>query len=334
MNEVEITEARSLWAEAWRRLRRNRLAMVCLAVIVLYLGAGLLSFIKVSYGEGDASRRLTLIEWAFARTVGPTNKNESYVPAMMTGKRFLEQDAQKRGIPLEGLGEGTGLHVLGTDLHGRDILMLAIQGINTAVILGSVTALIAIPLGLLFGIMAGYFGGRIDDGVVYFYSTLACVPGILLLIALMQVMGKGLYQLCIALGITSWVGLCRLIRGQTLTLRESEYVLAARAVGAGHARILLRHILPNLFHIVIISFTLGFGGIVLSEAVLSYIGIGVAADTVSWGQIIQESRMELSRDPSVWWPLAGAASALMILVLAFNVFGDALRDALDPRLKT
>ncbi|MHC4789100.1 MAG: ABC transporter permease, partial [Planctomycetota bacterium] len=126
----------------------------------------------------------------------------------------------------------------------------------------------------------------------------------------------------------------RLIRGETLKLRESDYVVAARAVGAGRARILFRHIMPNVFHIVIISFTLGFSGIVLSEAVLSYIGIGVEATTISWGTMISEARMELSRDPSVWWHLAGAAGALFLLVLAFNVFGDALRDALDPKLKT
>ncbi len=116
-------------------------------------------------------------------------------------------------------------------------------------------------------------------------------------------------------------------------LRESEYVLAARAVGASHARIIWRHLLPNLTHIIIITFTLGFGGIVMSETILSYIGMGVGDNSVSWGTMIQQSRMELSREPGVWWPLVGAAGALMILVLAFNIFGDALRDALDPKLK-
>jgi peptide/nickel transport system permease protein len=129
------------------------------------------------------------------------------------------------------------------------------------------------------------------------------------------------------------VGLCRLIRGQTLSLREQEYVLAARAVGAGHSRIIFRHIVPNLFHIVIITFTLSFGGIVMSEAILSYLGLGVEVDTVSWGRMIQGARMEFSRQPTVWWPLTSAASALFLLVLAFHILGDALRDALDPRLK-
>jgi peptide/nickel transport system permease protein len=130
------------------------------------------------------------------------------------------------------------------------------------------------------------------------------------------------------------VGLCRLIRGETLKLRESDYVMAARALGASHPRIIVMHILPNLIHIVIIVFTLGFSGIVMSEAVLTYLGVGVEADTISWGMMISNARMELSRSPTVWWQFTGAAGALFILVLAFNVFGDALRDALDPRLRT
>jgi peptide/nickel transport system permease protein len=288
--------------------------MVCLALISFYLALGIMSFIpvwhRVGSGESATTRRTTLVDWVFEEFVGAMDEQESYLPPL------------------------TGRHLLGTDILGVDVLYKTIKGIRTAVILGGLTAAIYIPLGLLFGIIAGYFGGFVDDVVVYVYSTLACIPGILLLIALMSVMGKGLVQLCIAMGVTSWVGLCRLIRGETLKLRETEYVLAARAVGASRSRIVFRHILPNLFHIVIISFTLGFSGIVLSEAVLSYIGIGVEATTISWGTMISEARMELSRDPSVWWHLAGAAGALFVLVLAFNVFGDALRDALDPKLKT
>ena len=314
MNETQVMEARSLWAEAWHRLRRNRVAMVCLAIIVVYLVIGLMDFIPVrqTLGSGDSATQRwgTLVDWLFVKVVGATDKAESYLP------------------PLR------GRHVMGTDILGVDVLYKAVKGVRTAMILGGLTAAIYIPLGLLFGIIAGYFGKIIDDAIVYIYSTLACIPGILLLIALMSVMGKGLVQLCIAMGVTSWVGLCRLMRGETLKLRESDYVLAARALGAGWPRIIFRHILPNLFHIVIITFTLGFSGIILSEAVLSYIGIGVEATTISWGTMISEARMELSRDPSVWWHLTAAAGALFVLVLAFNVFGDALRDALDPKLKT
>jgi len=313
MNDVDVTKARSLWAEAWRRLRRNRLAMACLSIVSLYLALGVLDFIPVPTGGGieeAAAGRRTLIDWAFERAVGRPDRDESFV------------------------GPFTGRHLLGTDIHGVDVLYKTVKGIGTAVIIGGLTAAIYIPLGLLFGLVAGYFGGIVDDAVVYVYSTLACIPGILLLLALMAVMGKGIVQLCIALGVTSWVGLCRLVRGETLKRREADYVLAARAVGAGHLRVIVGHIMPNLFHIVIITFTLGFSRIVLSEAVLSYIGVGVKPSTISWGAMISHAKMELARDPSVWWHLAGAAGALFVLVLAFNILGDALRDALDPRLRT
>jgi peptide/nickel transport system permease protein len=329
--EMEITPARSLWAEAWHRLRRNRVAMVCLFIISLFFAIGLLGFVparwKASTDPNVPMREGSLIDWLFAKTVGDKSKRDSYVRPMRRGNE-LEDSEGEDALPR------TGLHVLGTDIHGEDVLLKVVKGVNTAVILGALTAAIYIPLGLFFGVIAGYFGGWIDDAVVYVYSTLACIPSILLLIALMRVMGRGLPQLCIALGVTRWVGLCRLVRGQTLMLRESEYVLAARAAGASRLRIVLLHIVPNLFHIVIIVFSLGFGTAVLSEAVLSYIGLGLRPDTVSWGQMISNARMELSRDPSVYWQLGGSAGALLVLVLAFNVFGDALRDALDPKLKT
>ena len=150
----------------------------------------------------------------------------------------------------------------------------------------------------------------------------------------MLVLGRGLPQLCIALGITSWVGLCRLSRAETLKHRDREYVRAARALGVGHGRILLRHILPNLLPIIIISVTLGFSSLVLSEAILSYLQLGVEAGTGSWGNMIDGARLELAREPIIWWNLLSASTALFILVWAFNVFGDALRDAIDPRLRS
>jgi len=314
-NQDGLTSARSLWGEAWHRLRRNRLAMACLFVIALYFAVAALDAIplsrKLGTGEGAVTTTGgTVLDWMFTGLVGEVRRDESYVPP------------------------GTGRPLLGTDLQGRDILYKTAKGVGVAVTLGFLTAAFYIPLGLLFGVVAGYFGGWVDDVIVYIYSTLACIPGILLLIALMTAMGRGVLQLCIALGVTGWVGLCRLVRGETLKLRESDYVLATRALGAGHARIILRHILPNLLHIVIITFTLGFSGIVMSEAVLTYLGVGVKPATISWGRMISQAKMELARDPSVWWQFAASAGALFLLVLAFNILGDALRDALDPRLRT
>ena len=189
----------------------------------------------------------------------------------------------------------------------------------------------AVPLRLacaLFGISAGYFGGRIDDVVFFVMSALASMPGLLLLIALIMVLGKSTLAVCFALAVTGWVGFCRVVRGETFKLRELEYVSAARALGVSEFRIIVRHILPNLTHLVIITFVLMFSGLVLSEAILSWLGIGVDG---SWGQMIDQARNELSREPIVWWNILAAGTALFGLILAVNFVGDALRDTLDPR---
>jgi peptide/nickel transport system permease protein len=150
----------------------------------------------------------------------------------------------------------------------------------------------------------------------------------------MMIFGRGLPQLCIIMGITSWTGLCRVLRGETLKQREMEYVQSAEAMGAPALRILRRHIVPNVLHIVLITVVLGFSGRVLSEAALTYIGIGVGAETYSWGRMINQALRELARDPAIWWNLAAAFVFMLGLVLPANIFGDALRDALDPRLRT
>jgi peptide/nickel transport system permease protein len=197
-------------------------------------------------------------------------------------------------------------------------------------LIGGFTSLIVIPLALLFGMTAGYFGRRIDDAVFFLISTLASMPGLLLLIALIMVLGRGTVQVCVALGVTSWVGFCRVVRGETLKLRELDYVLAARALGASHGRILLHHVLPNLVHLVVITFVLLFSGLVLSEAILSWLGIGIDG---SWGQMIDQARDELSREPIVWWNISAASTALFTLILTVNLVGDAVRDILDPRTR-
>ena len=224
-----------------------------------------------------------------------------------------------------------GKHLLGTNIIGRDTLHQTLKGFRPAMIIGAFTTLLAIPLAMLAGVPAGYFGRRVDDVVQYVYSTLASIPSILLLIALILVMGRGTFQVCVALGVTSWVGLCRLLRAETLKLREMEYIQAARAQGLGHARILARHVVPNLMHIVLISCVLRFSGLVLSESILSYFGIGLEG---SFGAMIVLARDELARKPVIWWNLAAASTALFLLVLTANIIGDALRDLLDPRLRS
>ena len=224
-------------------------------------------------------------------------------------------------------------HPLGTNLNGRDVLLLGLKGCKTALIIGGLTTIVVIPLGILFGVLAGYFGKKIDAIITYVFSTLESIPEILLLICLMKLMGQGLLQLSVALGITTWVGLCRVVRGETMKLRELPYVQAAKALGSGNLSIIRQHIIPNLMHIVLIASVLRFSGLVLSEAILSYLGIGVGPETGSWGAMIDQGRDDLARDPVVWWNIFTAGIFLFSLILSANIFGDRVRDVLDPRLK-
>ena len=242
-----------------------------------------------------------------------------------------------------------GYHVFGTDKVGQDVFYLALKSVRTALMIGTLTTLVTLPLAIGFGISAGYFGGWVDDVIQYLYTVLNSIPGVLLIAAavlMMQVFiethpewfataaersDARLLALCIILGVTTWTGLCRLLRGETLKLRELEYVQAARAFGVPTPRILMRHVLPNLMHIVLIALVMDFSGLVLAEAVLSYVGIGVDPNMASFGTLINAARMELARDPMVWWSLAAAFVFMFVLVLAANLLADVVRDAFDPR---
>jgi peptide/nickel transport system permease protein len=241
-------------------------------------------------------------------------------------------------------------HLFGTDKVGEDVFYQALKSIRTGLVIGTLTTLVMLPAAILLGIMAGYFRGWVDDVIQYLYTTLNSIPGVLLIAAAILMlhvyMSKNaddftslveradlrLLFLCLILGVTSWTGLCRLLRGETLKLRELDYVQAAQAFGVRHFTILYRHVLPNVLHIVLITVVLDFSGLVLAEAVLSYVNIGVDPTMNSWGNMINSARLELARDPVVWWSLAAAFLFMFSLVLAANLFSDVVRDAYDPRL--
>ena len=242
-------------------------------------------------------------------------------------------------------------HVLGTDKVGNDVLFQALKSIRTSLIIGTLTTLVLLPLGVALGVVAGYFKGWIDDVIQYVYTTLNSIPGVLLIAAavlMMQVVidrnpewfataaqraDFRLLILCAILGLTSWTGLARLLRGEALKLSQLEYIQAAHAFGVSDARILGRHILPNVAHIVIIAMVMDFSGLVLAEAVLSYVGVGVDPATTSFGTMINAARLEMGREPVVWWSLAAAFFFMFVLVLAANLFADAVRDGFDPRVR-
>jgi peptide/nickel transport system permease protein len=243
-------------------------------------------------------------------------------------------------------------HVLGTDKVGGDVLYQSFKSIRTGVLIGILTTLIMLPVAVILGVSAGLFGGWIDDVIQYLYTTLSSIPGVLLIAAgvlSMQMMMENhpswfestlersdlrLLFLILILGVTSWTSLCRLLRAETLKLSQMEFVTAAKVFGVSKFTIIRRHIVPNLMHIILISVVLDFSGLVLAEAVLSYVGVGVDPTMHSWGNMINQARLEMARDPMVWWSLFSAFVFMFILVLAANLFSDRIQTVLDPRNKS
>ena len=297
-NETPIL-GRSLWADAWRRLWRDKLAMICLAIILTYVLIAIFAPIVV----GD---------WKEVH-------NYKYSNARPGANYFL-----------------------GADLFGRSVITKTFLGANTSMKVAFWANLTAIPLGMLIGVCAGFYGGRVDSTIVWIFATLTCIPSLIRLIAIKfafqgfdkPLLGlidlNGIGGLVIALSITSWIGTCRLVRAETMRLREADYVMASKCCGRGDFSILIKHIMPNLMHLAIINFSLGFVGVITAEVMLSYLGLGVQG-LPSWGKMISDANMQLV--VGRWWELAAATGAMFFIVLSWSIFGDRLRDALDPKLK-
>ena len=316
---------RSLGSAAWRRLRRRSLTRFCMWIIGLYFATAL-------YGEYAYWRYRILDE---TPPYSRQDLDKQYLPPSPFRAPFALPEGQDKELT-QGARIRLGFrnlaqNPLGTDNLGRDVLQRTVQGARIAFHVGIITTLIAIPIGVFLGCLAGYFGGRTDDFVVWLYSTVASMPGLLFILAVAMVVKRGLLGVYLGIGLTTWVGLCRLIRGEVMKHKTRPYVTAARALGLGHLRILFGHILPNVFHLVIITFSLRFPAAVSTEVFLSFLGIGVQNEP-SWGIMISNARLRLWQ--GIWWEMAAATTAIFLVVLAFNLLGDALRDALDPRLRT
>lgn len=295
MTDATTERGKSLWQEAWAKLRTQKLAMICLWIIGIYAAVAIYGEVTYRYYQ------------AVDKTAPYQNQN-------------LDDQYQPPSVK----------HVFGTDNLGRDVAARLVQGTRVAFQVGIVTSLIAIPIGVLLGCLAGYFGGKMDDFIVWLYSTFASIPGLLFILAIAMAVGKGLTGIFLGIGLTAWVPLCRLIRAEVMKHRERAYVIAARALGFSDARIIFRHILPNVTHIIIVNFTLRFPAAIGTEVIMSFLGIGVQGEP-SWGVMINNARTRLWQ--GVWWEMTFATLAIFLLVLAFNLLGDALRDALDPRLR-
>ncbi len=316
---------RSLWGEAWQRLKARRGIRFCLWILVIYTAAAF-------FGEAVYWRSRN-------RDEGPSyqriNMNEAYQRPSVVSHPFARARAELGPAAAWTTVAGEGCrhlfqHPMGTDNLGRDVLQRLTQGARIAFQVGVITSLIAIPIGVILGCLAGYLGGRTDDVIVWLYSTVASMPGLLFILAISMVVGKGLKGVYLGIGLMTWTSLCRLIRAEVMKHKERPYVLAARTLGAGPVRIMFRHILPNVFHIVIIAFSLRFPSAIGTEVFMSFLGIGVQSEP-SWGIMISNARLRLWH--GMWWEMTFVTLAVFLVVLAFNLVGDALRDALDPRLR-
>jgi len=340
-------ESPGLWTLAWRRFCRDRVGLVSFLIVVFFFGL-------------MAASGLHLIAADWSKEVGVNFAPPTFVgPAIRDSDPSAPVAAEPPGIrPSVGQGEieivdplaevladiraqssaasvadaQASTLVFGGDRWGRDVLKKTIKGTETSMFVGLVAAFLAAFLATVFGALAGYYGGWIDDFFNWFYSVFTSIPYLLLILAIAAVLNqKGTLTVILILGLTGWTGIFRLIRAEYLKHKVREYIQAADAIGASHARRMFVHILPNVSHVILVQLSLHVVLFIKSEVVLSFLGFGVGVDTVSWGSMLNEAQSELIL--GYWWQLVAATIAMALLVTGFSLFTDALRDALDPKLK-
>ncbi|MAE76795.1 MAG: peptide ABC transporter permease [Planctomycetes bacterium] len=326
---LATAEVRSPWREAWRRYRKDRFAKLFLVMFgvffLLAVTAQIIEFVEIGQGN-DPTYDRSLAQMGYEVSPGKMFEETHHAPTL-------------KAFPLG---------ILGLNWNGKSVLLHVFHGTKVAFVVGFWGSMLSVLIGMTLGLMAGFLGKFADETVVYLYSTLASIPYLLLMLALAFIFreGKvaewyrdlwiakyvslGLFNIIMVIGLTYWVTLCRLVRAEVLKVRELDYVNAARSLGFGNFRIMFKHVLPNVFHLVIINFSLTFVIAIKSEVILTFLGVGVDKEP-SWGQMISFAKNELMR--GIWWPLAAAGAMLFLLTLSVNYVGDALRDALDPKLK-
>jgi len=304
----------SLWRDAWRRLLRNRAAVLGGVFIIIIVVAAIFA------DDG-------IIAWAFQREARPLLAPYGY--------KEVDFEHTRTSPSLRRTAEGRFPHLMGTDKYGRDVFSRIIYGGRVSIAVGVVCALVLMIFGLTYGSISGYLGGRVDMVMMRFVDIMFAFPTLLFIILIMVILGStagfaAVRNLVLAIGLVSWMNTARLVRGQFLSVKEKEYVLAARMVGARDLALIVRHLLPNSLGPIIVSVTLNIPGLIMYEATLSFIGLGVPPPFPSWGQMLNEGWRAMRVDPHL---IVFPALMLSLIMLAFNFLGDGMRDALDPQMR-
>ncbi|MFS2138120.1 ABC transporter permease [Duganella sp. Dugasp56] len=317
-----------LWLLAWRRLRADRVAMASLSVVAAFLLMLVLSATGLIAADWENEVGVNYAPPGFVGAVAGVASAPA--PAQPLPDNPFDPLAGDMA-QLRGAGRPATLP-FGGDKWGHDIIKKTIKGGETSIVVGLVAALLAVGLGTLFGALSGYWGGVVDDFFNWFYSIFTAIPSVLMILAVAAVLQqKGVLTIVLILGLTGWTGPYRLIRAEYIKHKAREYVLAADAIGASHWRKMFSHIFPNVSHVALVQMSILVVGFIKAEVILSFLGFGVPVGVVSWGSMLNEAQNELILGR--WWQLAAAAIAMALLVTAFSLFTDALRDALDPKVK-
>ncbi len=344
-NEVESTIHSSPMRLAVQHLRQRKVAMFCFILLIIYFLIAFATYLRIP-GETNF-----IGEWFEAKAMqqhhDPLGNPLNHYPPRFSSLTFQPDGRQLTPELCANYTSPPRFDLLlGTDIQGRSALWRTLYGTRISITIAIGASLLALTIGTTLGALAGYLGGSVDVAITWLFTTVASVPRIILILALAyslkgQEFGflfwdiplTGVPMLVLAMGLTSWVGLCRIIRGEIIKQKSMDYESAARSIGMSRARILIKHLLPNAFFLVIIQASLIFPLFIHLEVILSYLGLGIDSG-VSWGQMINESLQEIIRNPPVWWQLLAATVAIFGISIALNLFGDALRDALDPKLQS
>jgi oligopeptide transport system permease protein len=348
-SRAAAARSEGVWHAAWRRLRSDRVGMVSLAIVLLFVVLIVLSALGVTARDWQKEVGVPSAPPSF---MGPAPKTESSAMAVPSGPnvdisavdplapRYKEWDERAAKFKAEEVVKHETLP-FGGDRLGRDVLAKALKGTQTSVLVGLLGAIVATLIGTLLGALAGFFGGKVGDALEWLYNVFTAVPDILLLLCfaaaveqnatLKAVIGRGIGSVALILALVGWTGLYRQVRAEFLKHSVRDYVRSAEAIGASTASRMFRHILPNVSHVILVRMSLLVVSFIKFEVILSYLGLGVGVDDVSWGTMLAEAQSELILGH--WWQLVAATAFMAIFVTAFSLFTDALRDALDPKLR-